>query len=297
MVSFCKCAAMTNAEILKKLNSFRVHNNNGERAPHKALLLLLALGRVRQPNQGRLAPYHEWVQPLTDLLNKYGHPGRKNHQHPHDPYSLLCKTDNLWDIPGYDKLPLGKNDRPLLPPLRTTEGGLPQELYDAFRQQPQLLAEAAALLLKKTFPESLHSELLSAVGLRSIVLTPRQARNSQFRIAVLRAYEERCAICNYRMRIDDDLIGLEAAHIRWHAYRGPDEISNGLALCPNHHNALDAGIISLSDDYKLLVSSRLKDKPRDGSFQPHQPIAVPVNTAEQPSREHLRWHREKVWRD
>ena len=59
-----------------------------------------------------------------------------------------------------------------------------------------------------------------------------------------------------------DSVGLEAAHIKWHAYYGPDEVSNGLALCTLHHKASDLGGISLLDDLRLVVSDDLHGQNR-----------------------------------
>ena len=52
-------------------------------------------------------------------------------------------------------------------------------------------------------------------------------------------------------------MGLEAAHIRWFAYGGPDEADNGLALCSFHHHALDRGGITISPELRVLVSQHI----------------------------------------
>jgi len=48
---------------------------------------------------------------------------------------------------------------------------------------------------------------------------------------VLRAYEYRCAVCGFDVRLGSVSIALDAAHIRWHQAGGPETESNGLALC------------------------------------------------------------------
>ena len=52
-------------------------------------------------------------------------------------------------------------------------------------------------------------------------------------------------MCKYDIRFGDRLLGLEAAHIRWHSHDGRDVVSNGLALCSVHHKALDLGAMGL----------------------------------------------------
>ena len=98
----------------------------------------------------------------------------------------------------------------------------------------------------------MHDEILEAVGLSYAWLVPglpavREPREKQrmviycrlrrliFRKEVLEAYDERCAICDFDLRINDELLGLEAAHIQWHFHKGPDDVFNGLALCLLHH--------------------------------------------------------------
>jgi putative restriction endonuclease len=52
------------------------------------------------------------------------------------------------------------------------------------------------------------------------------------------------------------LVGLEAAHIKWHQAGGPDAEINGLALCALHHKLFDRGAFTLSDSIKIEVSER-----------------------------------------
>ena len=90
--------------------------------------------------------------------------------------------------------------------------------------------------------------------------TPVQPRDPAFRREVLREYERRCAVCEFDVRLGDELIGVEAAHIKWHAAGGPDEVSNGLALCWLHHKAFDRGALGIAaagEGFRVLVSSEV----------------------------------------
>ena len=49
-------------------------------------------------------------------------------------------------------------------------------------------------------------------------------------------------------------VALEAAHIKWHQAGGPDEESNGLALCTMHHKLFDRGVFTLSEKMRVIVS-------------------------------------------
>jgi putative restriction endonuclease len=73
---------------------------------------------------------------------------------------------------------------------------------------------------------------------------------------VLTAYDWRCAVCGLDVRLGSVSIVLEAAHIKWHQAGGPDEESNGLALCVLHHKAFDKGAFTLTPAGLLLVSDQ-----------------------------------------
>jgi putative restriction endonuclease len=49
---------------------------------------------------------------------------------------------------------------------------------------------------------------------------------------------------------------LDAAHIRWHQANGPDQETNGLALCVLHHKTFDLGAYTVNLDGVLLVSDQ-----------------------------------------
>lgn len=72
-----------------------------------------------------------------------------------------------------------------------------------------------------------------------------------FRERVLRAYQQRCAVCRLR---HDEL--LEAAHILPDRHPlGEPVIPNGLALCKLHHAAFDSYIIGITPDLEVKVRS------------------------------------------
>lgn len=73
---------------------------------------------------------------------------------------------------------------------------------------------------------------------------------------VLTAYEYRCAFCGYDGRIGTVPVGLEAAHVRWWAFGGPDDVENGLCLCSLHHKLFDKGVLGVGNGHRVLVSQR-----------------------------------------
>ncbi|MFP3435083.1 HNH endonuclease, partial [Paraburkholderia sp. SIMBA_061] len=71
------------------------------------------------------------------------------------------------------------------------------------------------------------------------------------------AYEHRCAVCDFDVRIGAKTLCIEAAHIKWHSAGGPDDISNGIALCTMHHKLFDLGAFTLDKNRQFLVSERV----------------------------------------
>ncbi len=81
-----------------------------------------------------------------------------------------------------------------------------------------------------------------------------QERDPKFRANILRAYEYRCAVCGFDVRLGHQPFALEAAHIKWRQAGGPDLEVNGLAHCSLHHKLFDRGAFTLTNDLAVLVS-------------------------------------------
>jgi len=85
------------------------------------------------------------------------------------------------------------------------------------------------------------------------VETRRRERDSDFAEKVKKSYKKRCAVCGQRRISPDGNPEVEAAHIHPKGEGGPDILSNGVALCKLHHWAFDAGWISFTDEYKIII--------------------------------------------
>jgi putative restriction endonuclease len=110
---------------------------------------------------------------------------------------------------------------------RDARGGFSPEVQAALRANPGLVTEVASHLLESHFPESLHPDILSAVGLPLGATTERKKRDPDFRKRVLTAYEYRRAICGFDVRLRSVSIGLDAAPIRRLDASGPDREGTG----------------------------------------------------------------------
>ncbi|MEW2396648.1 phosphorothioated DNA-binding restriction endonuclease [Streptomyces sp. NPDC046862] len=241
---------------LERTAKLRQWTRSGTRAPHKPLLFLYALGRFQQDADGELR-YSAVEEDLKHLLAEYGPSNRTT---PAYPFHHLV-SDGVWEV-RTDRGPgspgTGVRD------LRETgaAGRLAPELRTALRREPSLLSRMARVLLDLNFPPSLHEELCDLVGLEpeqaetARIPGARGQRDRRMRELVLTAYEYRCAFCGYDGRIGAVPVGLEAAHVRWWAFGGPDDIDNGLCLCSLHHKLFDKGVLGVGDGHRILVSQR-----------------------------------------
>lgn len=307
---------MKRDEFLQKLGQVRFWRTRGRRAPHKPLLVLLALGRVAQGKE-RLASYEQDLErPLIDLLERFGPPRRAIH--PEYPFSRL-PNDGIWEIPGRESLPAtrqGDLHRSGLVRHAVT-GGFPEPIYELLLSDYGLVQQAAQVLLSEHFPYSLHDDIRTLVGfpdeflvrdpaglLYGLVVprTPTPARDPSFRRAVLHAYEFRCAVCGFDLCLEGDPFGLEAAHIKWHAVGGPSKVPNGLALCSIHHKALDRGALGLAPvagEFRVLISSRVcgESKATRWFWDCHNgPLRLPRSSEFKPKAEFVKWHAREVFR-
>ena len=95
------------------------------------------------------------------------------------------------------------------------------------------------------------------------------------------------------------LVGVEAAHIKWHQARGPSVVQNGLALCSLHHKLFDRGAFSLSSEHRVTVSEQAHGGSGldDWLLRFHgSGVRDPVNPEYRPEAPYLEWHREEVFR-
>jgi len=110
------------------------------------------------------------------------------------------------------------------------QGGFTPEVQKELTSHRDVALDIARRLLEDNSPESMHDDILQAVG--TDLTSPAAAnrtRDSSFRHRLLRAYQYRCAVCGFDLRLGNVAVGLEAAHIKWHQAGGA-----GRAGSPHH---------------------------------------------------------------
>jgi putative restriction endonuclease len=287
----------------ERVTSLRRWTRGGERAPHKPLLLLYALGHFqRRGNEPIL--FSEAEEKLGRLLREFGPPRKTS---PAYPFHHLA-SDGLWvvttaeDSGGSAASPGKLRDR-------QAAGQFAPDLAWSLRSEPELLPRLARILLDANFEPSLHEEICAEAGLdletAEIPGLPHarragRGRDPAFRAGVLVAYEYRCAFCGYDGWLDGTMVGLDAAHVRWWALGGPDDIANGLCLCALHHKLFDKGVLGITSEQRVAVSAHFVGRSQTAESLVLSLTGREVNPPQKgfpPVAEiHAGWHTREVFR-
>lgn len=295
-----KSRSSTQNALPAQLRELRIHRKGDTPSPHKPLLLLLALGHVQNGDTALLS-FEAVEQSLTHLISVFG--STRSKANVSNPFWRLQKDGDFWVVESDISIETDHSGNPSISQLREgrARAGFSQATIRDLTDRPALIAEAAAQLLEDNFPHSLHADIACAVGLQLCALYQKNQRSPNFRQEVLQAHQYRCVVCGFQIRLMDRTIALEAAHVQWFSCDGPDEIDNGLALCPTHHKLFDLGAFTLSadDSYRIRVSRWVEQS--EGMY-PHleifsnKPILLPKRPEHHPSKQYIEWHTSNVYK-
>ncbi|WP_339880614.1 HNH endonuclease [uncultured Algoriphagus sp.] len=121
-------------------------------------------------------------------------------------------------------------------------------------------------------------------------------RNCTFKKMVPKIYQSTCAISGMKVSTINGRFLIDACHIVPFSSTQDDRVSNGIALCPNLHRAFDNGLVSVDQDYRVLVSEHLiedQSHPYGLSILKGKRIILPEETHLWPSQENLEMHRQE----
>ena len=136
--------SLDSTELKERIKNLSIWKRGEERAPHKPLLILMALGQLQSKNK-RFLPYKEVRKSLTELLIEFG-PSRKTH-HPEQPFVRLV-TDGIWDLNTSVRKDEIK-DRWLLD--HQVVGGFNDEVFTLLNSNENLIREIAEIVLDNHF--------------------------------------------------------------------------------------------------------------------------------------------------
>lgn len=123
----------------------------------------------------------------------------------------------------------------------------------------------------------------------------RPFREAKFRQHVRKIYDRTCAFTGLRLINGGGRPEVEAAHIIPVERGGNDSVQNGIALSGTVHWMFDRGLLSLSDEYRILCSRQLN---ADVShlLVGDMMARVPSEKRLRPHPHYLEWHRGNVFK-
>jgi putative restriction endonuclease len=148
------------------------------------------------------------------------------------------------------------------------------------------LVETAQLL--STSSPTGFAETSARYGTPTLI-APRLGQGA-FRVAVMEAYQRRCAISDGKV-----LPTLDAAHIRPYGEGGAHKKSNGVLLRKDIHCVFDLGYVTIDPNYRFVVSNEVKERFDNGEEYRRlhgKILRRPNQRSDWPDPELLRWHNE-----
>lgn len=222
------------------------------------------------------------------------------------PNHYYALVDNYLD---FDRpVPFAEGDEYYESALKKVDGSTNKGAFGrAVRLVPddefdRILKAGFAPLLAREQP----SQLIDAPGLhepsvafeRPIVemTISRPFRERSFMFNVRVAYSSRCAMTGLRLINGGGRPEVQAAHIQPVASKGPDSVRNGLALSGTVHWMFDRGLISIGDDYKILIARNHVPEDATRLLNQNGTIHLPNDQSLYPNPQYLKFHRDNVFK-
>jgi putative restriction endonuclease len=128
-------------------------------------------------------------------------------------------------------------------------------------------------------------------------------RDGAFRRTILEIYDCRCAACGVRVLLDQSASLVEAAHLIPFNVSRNDKPTNRMALCPNHHWAMDRRLIApVRDNKRCAGVGRVNQERLDDRIEGQRDLVatagksvIPAGEEKfYPALESLRWREEHL---
>jgi putative restriction endonuclease len=140
------------------------------------------------------------------------------------------------------------------------------------------------------------NELPSAEGKEQMVLARQRVNQQFFRMMILAGYRYRCSVC-----LLPEVRLLVASHIvPWAKnVKARMDPRNGIALCSLHDKALDSGLITIGDNYTLMLSPILEKHAKESAiecgFLAYKNTRIHLPDRFLPLLDYLKFHRDHIF--
>lgn len=285
-------------ELLDQIRSMKLHGSQQLGAAlKKPLLLLLLISRIENDRvEENRFHYVEIEKPLERLIREHGGRPTRSGARPEQPFSHL-RSSPFWTLHTQRQYEPGKTVR--ISDLRdpNSYGAFEPSVFGLLRSSRDARARVIDAILDQWWPETLHSDIREDLGLDRLDSRRRRQRDQQFTIDVLENYRYSCAICGFHAVLNGQATGVDAAHVQWHAHRGPDDVNNGIGLCKLHHWAFDKGILGIDDHSRICIADAFVAQSDGGlpiASLAHRPLAIAPHRTPL-AKQYLDWHRKNVY--
>ena len=288
---------MTTEEAIALLYDLKRDRSSGHEKPHKPALLLAVMDLIERGEitDNQIMPSQELREAFTAYFKIVRQGNDQNS--PHNPFYYLC-SEGFWQLSPQ------RTDAP------KSWSALQRSVVHA-SILPDLYALMCAPLQRELLREAIYSRYFATHrnALRHVCIQQTQkdhptvvglaevpGRDKAFRKLIIDVYDYRCAACGLRLHIDN-IILVEAAHLIPWSETQDDNPRNGIALCRNHHYAMDRHLIAPTPDNIWKVSKRLDDR-RDGEANlvalNNRRLLLPKAEQYTPHPEALEWRTERL---
>lgn len=124
-------------------------------------------------------------------------------------------------------------------------------------------------------------------------------RSNVFKRKIPLIYNNTCCITGLNISSIFNISMIDACHIVPFSETHDDTINNGIALCPNLHRAFDRGLITIDENYKVIISKdfiEASETTHSITQFENKKIQLPKEPQYYPKVENLRWHNENIFR-
>ncbi len=301
-------------DFLRSLSKLRVDRSKGAPAPHKAILLLSIIDSIDSGEilNNRIYITAELVARFKDTWNNLVDTAGFSPNFSLPFFHL--KSDKFWQlntIPGREILVTSSHSIRSFQALKyaVNYASFSEDVYHLLLDSESRSIIRAHIL--KSYFNVLSTNIYRSPGLFEIISEKLLAeppseykkeiansneedifvRSGVFKKVVPRIYNYTCCISGMRIDTAREIQMIDACHIIPFAESHDDTITNGISLSPSLHRAFDRFLVTINDNYRVVVSDKFIEQGDHSLKKFHdQEILLPNNQDYRPSTENLQWH-------
>lgn len=261
---------------LERLYNLRRDKRGSHERPHKPALLLSIIDLLdRGVLTGNQVPLSD---ELVTTFKRYFEVVRREDDQPtiQNPFFHLC-GDKFWQLlPAPGETAIYREGAAAGAPSvaelrRRVDHGRFDDGFWQLMGEPIARHQLREAIIARYFPDD-RAKLASVAATSGAVAAKADelreemppGRDGAFRHTILEVYDYRCAACGVRVLLDQAVSLVEAAHLIPFNVSRNDKPTNGMALCPNHHWAMDRHLIApVPDGDKRAGIWRVNEKRLD----------------------------------